>query len=183
MDKLICVILFPILTFFSLGKGSHHHQNRYDEHKRCHPHYRQSFDARNRRAGRTSRSVNGDVHFSFSFLFSCSSHLNSNFSPVSIPPSFPRFFHSPSSYTISLGSTNSIPFFLYTWFSGGKHLYPPEGRLNCSLLPYLITFPKIVCVPAYIILLKYLVVLLFWFVELGMTHYTRANYVFLSNKI
>jgi hypothetical protein len=37
--------------------------------------------------------------------------LNSNFSPVSIPPSFPRFFHSPSSYTISLGSTNSIPFF------------------------------------------------------------------------
>ena len=106
----MCNIVSYFTFFFSLGKGSHHHQNRYDEHKRCHPHYRQSFDARNRRAGRTSRSVNGDVHFFFLSFFLARHTLIRIFRLFQFLLTFHAFFVQLLP-TISLGSTNSIPLF------------------------------------------------------------------------
>lgn len=62
MENELSVMLFCIFTIaLSIGEGSHGHQNGFDEHERCHPRYRQSLDARNRRGGgRTSRPVEGD---------------------------------------------------------------------------------------------------------------------------
>lgn len=88
MGNELSVILFCIFSIaLSIGEGSHGNQNGFDEHERCHPRYRQSLDARNRRGGRTSRPVEGDrahsykknAHLFFLFLnFFARFQFNSN---------------------------------------------------------------------------------------------------------
>lgn len=133
---------FLYFYYCFIGEGSHGHQNGFDEHERCHPRYRQSLDARNRRGGgRTSRPVEGDrahsnkkkrafilpflkFFCSFSIQFEFVARLNFSFFPALF------FVHLPPPL-LSLRSTRSIPFvFCILLFSGGKHLYPPTGRLN-----------------------------------------------------